>query len=114
MAAPKQYRDRVAILPRVLASADATGEQVESWPDPNPAQEHWAEIETPNGSEASDTPKQSNNALRLRFRHLVTLAAVDRVRLKESDDVWCVVGLWRERSECGGWQTVALLASPLY
>lgn len=109
-----EYRDMVAILPRVLAAVDATGEEVESWPTPSPVQENWARIESPGGTEASDTPKQSNSAMRLRFRHLVTLAAVDRVTLKETADTWAVVGVWRERSECGGWQTVCSLASILY
>lgn len=109
------YQERVAVLPRVLAAADAPGEEVESWPDPVPAQEHWAVIENPTGFEASDTPKQSNNAMQLRFRHQIPLAATDRVRLKDSGDVWCVVGVWRERcTDAPGWQTVCTLASPLY
>ncbi len=114
MAKLGDYRDMIQVFPRVLAAADAAGEEVESWPTPNPVQEHWAKIEGPAGSEASDTPKQSNLFATIRFRHLVTIAPVDRVATKDTGDVYAVVGVWRERSECGGWQTVCSLASILY
>jgi hypothetical protein len=45
----------------------------------------------------------------LRFRAVVSLAAVDRVRL-DTGDVYAVVGVWRERAEHGGWQTVCSLS----
>ncbi|AMV23420.1 Phage head-tail joining protein [Gemmata sp. SH-PL17] len=108
-----EYRDKIAILSRVLAAPDEDGEPVESWPDPRPAQEHWARIEAPSGDESNQTPRGSDNSAVLRFRHLVKLAAVDRVRIKETGDVYAVVGIWRERAESGGWQTVCALAAPL-
>lgn len=108
------YRDMIQVFPRVLAAADAAGEEVESWPTPAPVQEHWAQIESPSGAEESDTPKQSKLFATIRFRHLVTVAAVDRLATKETGSVYAIVGVWRERSECGGWQTVCAVASILY
>lgn len=109
------YRDWAVILPRVLAAADGTGEEVESWPDP-PADptSHAAQIEGPGGGEQVGPPRQSFDGLRLRFRCVVDLAAVDRVKLQETDDVYAVVGVWRDRAKEGrGWQTVADLAGPV-
>jgi hypothetical protein len=108
-----EYRDRIAILPRVLAGADAPGEEVDSWPDPRPAREHWARIEAPGGDESNENPRGSGNSATLRFRTLVVLAAVDRVRIKETGDVYSVTGVWRERAENNGWQTVCSLSAPL-
>ncbi|HEY1191938.1 MAG TPA: hypothetical protein VGE74_30185 [Gemmata sp.] len=105
------YPDRIAILPRVLAAPDAPGEEVPSWPDPDPAQEHWARIEAPSGSETGDPPAGSSQSMVLRFRHVVTVAAVDHVRLKDTGDEFAVLGVWRERVTDGGrgFQTVALI-----
>lgn len=109
------YPDRIAVLPRVLAAADATGEEVESWPDPTPAQEHWARIDSFTGTADGELPRGADERLRLLFRHLVTLAAEDRVRLKDTGDVYSVVGVWRERHPSGrGWQTVCSLVNPTY
>lgn len=110
----RDYPDRIEILPRVLAAADATGEEVESWPDPNPVQGHWARIESASGSDGADAPRGSGAGLQLRFRHTVTIAAVDRLRVKDSQEEYGVTGVWRERAEDGGWQTVVSLAAPDY
>jgi hypothetical protein len=107
------YPDRVVILTRALAAAStgSLGERVESWPDPAAGTgEHWCRIESPGGGEQPTAVRQSTAALRLRFRHVVALAAVDRVRVKETEDVYAVVGVWRERAEHGGWVTVCDLS----
>lgn len=105
-----EYRERVVILTRVLAAADATGEEVESWPDPAEGEgEHWAKIEAPGSGETLDANRQSYTTMVLRFRHLVTLEAVDRVRLKATGAEYGVTGIHRERTAAGGWQTVCSL-----
>lgn len=104
------YPDRIAILPRVLASPDAPGEEVASWPDPDPVQEHWARIESPTGTETGDPPAGSSQTMILRFRHVVTVATVDHVRLKDISTEYAVLGAWRERcTDAPGFQTVALI-----
>lgn len=108
-----EYRDYVLILPRVLADADATGEEVGSWPDPDPAEGHWARIEAPGGSEGAAPPVQSGDSATLRFRHEAPVAAVDHVRLDDGGAEYAVTGVWRERSGCGGWQTVCSISGPL-
>lgn len=110
----KLYRDLIEVLPRTLAAADAGGEEVASWPDPTPAQRHWARIESAGGSDSAAAPAGSGAGLQIRFRHLVTVAAVDRVRVRETGDVYGVTGVWRERDESGGWQTLCTLAAPDY
>lgn len=105
-----EYRDRVVILTRSLAAADDTGEEVESWAEPDPGTgEHWARLEAPAGGETMDANRQSYRTMTLRFRHVVPLEAVDRVRLKETGDEFGVTGVHKERSESGGWQTVCSL-----
>lgn len=107
-----EYRNKVAILPRVLTpDPSGNGEQLESWPDPTPAQEYWAVIETPSGDEDTEPPRRSHQSFRLRFRTLAAVAPIDRVRLKEFNEVYSVLGVWRERSEQGGWQTVCDVSS---
>lgn len=107
MAKIGEYRDRVVILTRTLAAADATGEEVESWPDPAAGTgEHWAKLEGPAAGETLDETRQSYQTITLRFRHEVTLAPVDMVRLKDQDTDWTVTAVWQERNESGGWCTV--------
>jgi hypothetical protein len=108
----KLYPDLIEILPRALAAAALDGEEVASWPDPTPPQRHWARIESASGSNGGAAPASSGGGLALRFRHRVTVAAFDRVRVKETGDVYGVTGLWTERAEDGGWQTVCTLAFP--
>jgi head-tail adaptor len=105
-----EYRDRVWILPRQLATADGTGEEVESWPEPGDGSgKHWARIESPVGGETLDATRQSYQTKALRFRHEVALEAVDRIQIVETGVDYAVTGIHRERSECGGWQTVCTL-----
>jgi head-tail adaptor len=105
------YRDRVRILTRSLAAADGMGEEVESWPDPGAGNnEHWCRREQPAGGEAPQVPRQLTANLTIRFRKVVTIAAVDRVIVLPEGDVYAVVGTWRERAEDGGWQTLAALS----
>lgn len=106
-----EYRERVVILTRELASPDATGEEAESWPTPQPlgTGEHWAKFDGAGAGETADAPRQSFGTVALRFRHAVTLKAVDRVRLKEDGRVFVVAGVRRERAPWGGWQTACEL-----
>lgn len=108
-----EYSASVSRLPRTLAGADATGEEVESWTAASPAQTHWAKIEGPNGSESTGAPRGSGDGMRLRFRHLITLNAVDHVHLNDIGAEYAVTGVWSERSECGGFQTVCSIAGPV-
>lgn len=105
------YPERVVILTRTLAAADATGEEVQSFPDPDPGTgEHWARIETASGGETLDAPRYSYTSRTLRFRHEVPLTAVDMVRLKDTGAECIVSGVWRERKKDGwGWQTVCTI-----
>lgn len=104
------FRDKVIILTRVLATADGTGEQVESWPDPAAGtNEHWASIESPGSGELLNPVRESFATYTVRFRHQVTLTAVDKVRVKEWDEDFQVSGVRRERGEDGRWQTVCTL-----
>jgi head-tail adaptor len=107
-----EYRERVVILTRETASADATGEEVESWPTPQPlgTDEHWARFEGVGGGETTDAPRQSYGTLTLRFRNAVTVTAVDRIRSKEDGRVFAIGSVHRERAPWGGWQTVCVLA----
>lgn len=108
-----EYKDRAEIYPRTLAAADAHGQEVESWAAADPAQKHWARIEAPAGSESAAAPVASGDGLTLRFRTLVTLAAVDHVYIAEAEAEYAVTGVWKERAECGGWQTVCSLSGPV-
>lgn len=110
-----EYRDWVTVLPRSLAAVDGLGEEVESWPDPPAAgNTHAAKLEAPGGSEAVAAPdRQSAVALRVRFRHQVTLAAVDHVKLVETGEEFAVAGVWRERAGATGWQTVCNIVGPV-
>lgn len=108
-----EYRDWVSIYPRTLADADATGEEVETWLEADPPSQHWARIEAASGSEATAAPRQSGQGMQVRFRHEVELTAVDHVYLEEAGDEYAVTGVWRERSECGGFQTVCSISGPV-
>ncbi len=108
-----EYTASVSRYPRALAAADATGEEVETWAAASPVQKHWAMIEAAGGSESTAVPRASGDAMRLRFRHLITLAAIDHVVIEETGDEYAVTGIWRERSECGGWQTVCSISGPV-
>ena len=111
------YRDWAVILPRSLAAADATGERVESWPDPPAdATPHAGRIEAPGGSESGPAapPRQSGKGLRLRLLCYAVLAATDHVRLVATGEVYAVGGSWAERRADGrGWQTVCDLSGPV-
>ncbi|MES2208587.1 MAG: phage head closure protein [Chloroflexota bacterium] len=103
------YREWVTILPRTEAAADATGQRVESWPDP-PADttQHAARFEAVTGGETATAQRQTYTTRAIRFRHAVTLAAVDRVKI--DGETYTVTGVWSERSEIGrGLQTLATL-----
>lgn len=103
------YREWVTILPRTLAAPDATGEEVESWPDP-PADttRHAARFEVSAGGETAQAQRQTFNTFTIRFRGEVPLSAVDRVSIE--GEVYTVTAVWSERSEIGrGWQTLASL-----
>lgn len=103
------YREWVTILPRTLANPDATGEEVESWPDP-PADttQHAARFDANSGGETTTTQRQTYRTLTLRFRHEVELTAVDKVRIDGT--TYGVTGVWRERAaEHRGFQTLATL-----
>lgn len=106
------YRTRVVILARALATADTTGEEVESWPDPDPGTgEAWAKIDATAGAETTDQPRYAYRTLTLRFREVVTLAAIDKVRFKDTGDEYTVTGVWTERrAEGNGSQTVCTLS----
>src|SRR5262245_27980087 len=92
-----EYRERVVILTRELATADAVGEEVESWPTPQPlgTGEHYAKFPAAGGAETADAPRGSYGTLTMRFRHEVPLTAVDKIRLKADARVFSVVGVWR-------------------
>lgn len=101
------YREWVTILPRILASPDATGEEVESWPDP-PADptRHAARFEAVSGGETAQAQRQTYRNLTLRFRHEVPVEATDKLSI--DDETYAVTGVWRERATEGrGFQTLA-------
>ena len=101
------YAELVLVLTRTLAAADGTGEEVESWPDPpSRTGRHWAKIEGPSGAETADATRASYDTLTVRFRHAVTIEAVDHFRLTENSAEYAVTGVSRERAPWGGWQTV--------
>lgn len=108
-----EYRDLVSRYPRTLAAPDATGEEPESWAPASPAEQHWARIESPTGDESSEPPRQAWRGMRLRFRHAVALEATDHVYLEEIGEEYAVKGVWRERAESGGWQTVCAIGGPV-
>lgn len=104
-----EYREWVTLLPRQLAAPDATGEEVESWPDP-PADttRHAAKFEAAAGGETAQAQRQTFRTLTLRFRHEVPLTAADKVVIDGT--TYAVTGAWRERAREGrGFQTVATL-----
>ncbi len=103
-----EFRDCVVILSRELEVADATGEEVESWPTPLPlgTAVHWAKIDTAGGGETTDATRGSFDTLTIRFRHLVDLASVDKIRLKATGQVFSVGPVWRERAEGNRFRTV--------
>lgn len=113
MPAIGEYRTFVSRYPRTLAPADGPGEEVESWAPAVPAEGHWARVEAPGGGESADAPRASGEVMRLRFRHEVALEAVDHVFVEEFGAEYAVTGVWLERSECGGWQTVCAIAGPV-
>lgn len=103
------YREWVTILPVQLAAPDATGEEVESWPDP-PAvtTRHAARFEAAAGGETATAQRQTFRTHTLRFRHEVPLTAADKVSIDGT--TYGVTGAWRERDKDGrGFQTVATL-----
>ncbi|HYH63684.1 MAG TPA: head-tail adaptor protein [Urbifossiella sp.] len=103
------YREWVTILPVQLAAPDATGEEVESWPDP-PADttRHAARFDAAAGGETAAAPRQTFRTHTLRFRCEVPLTAADRVEIDGT--TYGVTGAWRERAAEGrGFQTVATL-----
>lgn len=111
MPALGEYRDRVRILTRSLAAADGFGERVESWPEvTDGTADRWAIIEAPTGGEAPATPRQGTADMQVRFRAVAAIEAVDRLKILATGDVYAVVGVWRERAEDGGWQTVVSLS----
>ena len=104
------YTERVVILRRTLAAADGTGEQIESWAEPEAGSGvHFAKVEASASSESLDANRQSATTRTLRFRHAVTLDAVDRVRLKASGEEYAVTGVHSEAAPWGGTQTVCTL-----
>jgi hypothetical protein len=107
-----EYKDHVERYVRTLAAADAQGEEVESWAAASPVEKHWARIESTSGGEGGK-PVASFDGLRLRFRTLVTLLPIDHVYLTELAAEYAVAGVWKERAECGGWQTVCNLSGPV-
>lgn len=105
-----EYRDRVTVLTRSLAPADSFGQEVESWPVPTGgAGRYWAKIEAPAGGEDPNTPRRATAAATLRFRGAAVIEAVDRVRIEATGEVYAVAGVWHERAEHGGRQTVCSL-----
>lgn len=105
------YRDRVRLLVRTLAAPNSHGERVEGWPDPGSGNsEYWCRLESPAGSEDPQTIRQSTADYIVKFRNEVAIEAVDRVKVLPAGDVYAVVGVWSERAEHGGRQTVVALS----
>lgn len=101
------YTDKVTILTRSLAAAATNGEEVESWPDPAAGTgQHYAKIEGPAAGETADATRAAFATLTVRFRHEVTITAVDHFRLNDGLAEYAVTGVRRERAPWGGWQTV--------
>lgn len=109
------YRDRVRVFTRTLATAGASGEEVESWTDPGAGvNEYWGRFEGQDGSEQLDPPSQSWVVQRFRFRGVPSpLASIDRLYFKAFDQVYSIIGVWQERAENGQWQTVCHLIGPV-
>lgn len=112
----EQFIERIQVLPRVLVTADATGEEVETWPDPDPPQEHWARMDTVSGAAGDgELPRGGKDTLRLKFRHEIPLTPADRVRFKDRGTVYAIVGVWKERAPNGrGLRTVCSCCTPTY
>lgn len=105
------YRDRVRLLARTLAAPNGQGERIESWPDPGVGvSEYWCRLESPNGGEEPAPLRQSTADCLCRFRNEVSIEAVDRVAVLPGGAVYAVVGVWTERAEHGGRQTVIALS----
>lgn len=90
----------IEILPRVLATQGANGEQAESWPDPpaGGSQPYMAAQESITGGELISLGLRSaTENMRLRIKGaLVTVAVADRVKLTIPGDLHNVIGLTRD------------------
>lgn len=108
------YRDRVRVFTRTLATAGASGEEVESWTDPGAGvNEYWGRFEGQDGSEQLDPPSQSWVVQRFRFRGRATVASTDQLYFKATGLTYTLIGVWEERAENGQWQTVCHLIGPV-
>lgn len=99
MAKAGEFDLRVTILPRVLASQSANGEEVESWP--GPGTDYFAARDAVTaGEDISQGIRQSTGGLRLRIKgRAITVSAADRVTKKATGEVFEVVGVAREKAE---------------
>jgi head-tail adaptor len=89
-----QYTERVRLLKRTLAAADATGQQVESWPETSGDRWLWCRVEMLNGMErVAAAGVQSNMAVRVSIPgRVMGIEAVDR--LKHLDAVYVIGGVF--------------------
>jgi hypothetical protein len=105
VAAPGKFRHRIVILSRVLAPKNATGDEVESWPDPPAGQnEYWAARDTQTAGETiADGLRQTTGAMKLRLKSPGTqglpIYETDRRRMKVTGVVYAIAGVSREPGE---------------
>jgi head-tail adaptor len=92
------YIHRIIHLPRVLLPADSTGEERESWPARLGNQgRYWAARQVGTiGETLAAGLRQSNTALTLRVQGRPQIAAVDRVQVLATGDVYRVRGTYYE------------------
>ena len=62
-----EYNDRILVLKRVLAAADSTGEQVQTWPTASTNKKYWCKARRLNGTERI-AAGQMNTSLAVEFR----------------------------------------------
>jgi head-tail adaptor len=100
-----RFVDRVTILTRTLAAADASGEEVESWPDPPPGTgRHAAELTQADSPDTRDNGlRQTGGAATIRIQGRPAVASVDRVRDEGSGTVY---GIDSVRFDRPAWETV--------
>ena len=105
MPALGQYRYRIVILSRVLAAKNASGEEVESWPDPpSGLNEYWAARDTQTAGETiTQGLRQTTGSMKLRIKSPGTqglpIYETDRLRLKTTGVVYAIAGVTREPGE---------------
>lgn len=99
MAKAGEYDLRVTILPRVLATQTANGEEPETWP--GPGADYFAARDSLSAGEViTQGIRQATGAMKLRIKgRSITVSAADRLKKKVTGEVFAITGVWREKGE---------------